>query len=122
LSDIRAGCIGYPGLEAAMKVQVAKWGNSTAVRLPRAIVKQLGLTQGMTLEVSVDGGVVKLAPTQAQTVRELNGMPEPVTLEWIVSEIKRLGPENEPDDGWDWGPDVGSEVIYDDYNPRKQGS
>jgi antitoxin MazE len=120
---------GYPrrvywisGLEAAMKVQVAKWGNSTAVRLPRAIVKQLGLAQGMTLEVSVDGGVVKLAPTQAQTVRELNGMPEPVTLEWIVSEIKRLGPENEPDDGWDWGPDVGSEVIYDDYNPRKQGS
>jgi hypothetical protein len=27
----------------AMKVQVAKWGNSTAVRLPKTIVKQLGL-------------------------------------------------------------------------------
>jgi antitoxin MazE len=26
-----------------MKVQVAKWGNSTAVRLPKAVVKQLGL-------------------------------------------------------------------------------
>lgn len=105
-----------------MKVQVAKWGNSTAVRLPKAVVKQLGLTSGMTLDVTVDGGAVKLVPELAQTVRELNGMPDPVTLEWIVSEIKRLGPENEPDDAWEWGPDVGSEVIYDDYNPRKLGT
>jgi antitoxin MazE len=109
-----------------MKVQVAKWGNSTAVRLPKTIVKQLGLAQGMMLDVSVDDGVVKLvpepAPATGQSVRELNGMPNPVTLEWMVSEIKRLGPENEPDDGWEWGPDVGSEVIYDDYNPRKPGA
>ncbi len=31
-----------------MKVQVAKWGNSTAVRLPKAVVEQLGLKPGMT--------------------------------------------------------------------------
>lgn len=105
-----------------MKVQVAKWGNSTAVRLPKAVVKQLGLTSGMMLDVSVEDGGVRLVPASSQSVHELNGMPDPVTLEWIVSEIKRLGPENEPKDDWDWGPDMGSEVIYDDYNPRKSGS
>lgn len=102
-----------------MKVQVAKWGNSTAVRLPKAVVKQLGLSQGMTLDVSVDGGAVRLEPVAASEVGNLNPMPRPVTLDWIVSEIRRLGPENEPEDDWDWGPDVGSEVIHDDYNPRK---
>lgn len=104
-----------------MKVQVAKWGNSTAVRLPKAVVKQLGLSQGMTLDVSVDGGVVRLAPEAAQTVRELNRMPEPVTLGWMIAEVERLGGlQNAPRDDWDWGPDVGSEVIYDDYNPARK--
>lgn len=101
-----------------MKVQVAKWGNSTAVRLPKAVVKQLGLTSGMMLDVSVDDGVVKLAPEAAAS--EPLPEPYPVTLEWIVSEIRRLGPENAPDEDVDWGPDVGSEVIYDDYNPRRK--
>jgi antitoxin MazE len=94
-----------------MKVQVAKWGNSTAVRLPKAVVKQLGLSQGMTLDVSVDGGVVKLAP-------EVLPEPDPITLEWIVSEMRRLGPENEPETV-DWGPDVGSEIIHDDHKPLR---
>lgn len=102
-----------------MKVQVAKWGNSTAVRLPKAAVERLGLKPGMTVDISVDGGKMTLAPAPVQAVRELNGMPDPVTLEWIVAEIKRLGPENEPKDDWDWGRDMGSEVIHDDYNPRK---
>lgn len=104
-----------------MKVQVSKWGNSTAVRLPKAVVKELGLSQGMTLDVTVDDGAVKLAPVEAADpdASVPNPMPRPVTLDWIVAEIRRLGPENEPDDGWEWGPDVGSEVIYDDYNPRK---
>ena len=100
-----------------MKVQVAKWGNSTAVRLPKAVVKQLGLTSGMTLDVTVDGGAVRLAPAPGTAPTP---EPDPVTLEWMVAEIRRLGPENNPDDDIEWGPDVGSEVIYDDYNPRRE--
>lgn len=103
-----------------MKVQVSKWGNSTAVRLPKTVVKELGLAQGMTLDVTVDDGAVKLVPVESE--RAPLPEPRPVTLDWIVSEIKRLGPENAPDDTVDWGPDVGSEVIYDDYNPRPKKS
>jgi antitoxin MazE len=34
-------------------VQVSKWGNSLAVRLPKALVEKLGLKEGDKVEVSV---------------------------------------------------------------------
>ncbi|MFA6965989.1 AbrB/MazE/SpoVT family DNA-binding domain-containing protein [Bosea sp. (in: a-proteobacteria)] len=106
-----------------MKVQVAKWGNSTAVRLPKAVVKQLGLKPGMTVDVSVEHQTMTLTAHPSQSVRELNGMPNPITIEWMVAEAKRLGGlANAPKDDVDWGPDVGSEVIYDDYNPGPKGT
>lgn len=109
-----------------MKVQVAKWGNSTAVRLPKAVVEQLKLEPGMTVDVSVEQGAIFLtvAPGDDEAVPS-QGRPEPypVTLEWMIEEAKRLGGiKNAPRDDVDWGPDVGSEVIYDDYNPRKRAS
>ena len=72
-----------------MKGPVAKWGNSTAVRLPKAVVKQLGLAPGMTLDVSVDGGAVKLersAVSEGGRKVASIGRPEPfpVTCEWLL--------------------------------------
>jgi antitoxin MazE len=34
-----------------LMVQVAKWGNSLAVRLPKAVVEQLGLKPGDRVEI-----------------------------------------------------------------------
>ncbi len=102
-----------------MKVQVAKWGNSTAVRLPKAVVEQLGLKPGMTVDVRL----VPLEGTGETACPPGRPEPFPVTLEWMIEEARRLGGlENAPRDDVDWGPDVGSEVIYDDYNPRKRAS
>ena len=36
-------------------MQVAKWGNSLAVRLPAAVVEALGIKQGDRIEVQVAG-------------------------------------------------------------------
>ena len=36
-------------------MQVAKWGNSLAVRLPAAVVEVLGLSEGDEIEVHVAG-------------------------------------------------------------------
>ncbi|HEX7953025.1 MAG TPA: AbrB/MazE/SpoVT family DNA-binding domain-containing protein [Burkholderiales bacterium] len=36
-------------------MQVAKWGNSLAVRLPAAVVEVLGLKEGDDLEIDVVG-------------------------------------------------------------------
>jgi len=89
-----------------MKVQLAKWGNSTAVRLPKAVAQELGLRPGTQLDLVVEGREVRLRPVE-KSPREL--------LDEIVAEMRRLGPEHEPEEV-DWGPDRGSEVIDDEYS------
>ena len=39
-------------------MQVAKWGNSLAVRLPRAVVEALDLKEGDSIEIHVAGARV----------------------------------------------------------------
>ena len=90
-----------------MKVQLAKWGNSTAVRLPKAVARELGLEPGTQLDLVVEGREVRLRPIE-KSPWEL--------LQEMIAEAKRLGPENEPE-SVDWGPDRGSEIIDDD-DPR----
>jgi antitoxin MazE len=36
-------------------MQVAKWGNSLAVRLPAAVVEALGLKEGDSIEIVIAG-------------------------------------------------------------------
>jgi antitoxin MazE len=85
------------------RVAVSKWGNSTAIRLPKAVVEELGLKQGEVVEMTVQNGKA--------VIQKPNQLLAP-TLEEIVAEIERLGWENEPETV-DWGPDVGSERFYD---------
>jgi antitoxin MazE len=85
------------------QVQISKWGNSSAIRLPKAVLDELGLKPGQTVELTVKDGRGIIEPSR----------PKNVTLEWILSEMKRLGPENEPE-LVDWGPDRGRERFYDD--------
>jgi len=73
-----------------MRVQISKWGNSTGLRLPKAVVEELGLKPGQEMELTVKGGEARLRPVEKQT---------PVTfyrIEDLVAEMKRLGPQNEP--------------------------
>ena len=90
-----------------MKVQLAKWGNSTAVRLPKAVARELGLEPGAQLDLVVEGREVRLRPIEKSSWELLQEM---------IAEAKRLGQENEPE-SVDWGPDRGSEIIDDD-DPR----
>ncbi len=41
-------------------MQVAKWGNSLAVRLPADLVRELGLKEGDQIDLLKDEGRVKL--------------------------------------------------------------
>ena len=89
-----------------MKVTIAKWGNSTAVRLPKSVSTDLGLVPGMQLDLAIkDGGILLRTPVKSS--KDL--------LRDMVAEMKRLGPENEPETV-DWGPDRGSEIINDAYS------
>lgn len=42
-----------------MDLQIAKWGNSLALRIPSEVVRQLGLREGATVEAqfTVDGSL-----------------------------------------------------------------
>lgn len=51
-------------------MQVSKWGNSLAIRLPAAVVEVLGLKEGDDIEVSV-AGHEKLAVRRSPSNREV---------------------------------------------------
>jgi antitoxin MazE len=92
-----------------MQVRIAKWGNSLAVRLPKAIAEDLGLTEGQPVDVAIDKGAVRLKPSPAQ-----------VRLSDLVAEARRLGPAAQPEIVA-WGRDVGAETIEDAYSkPRRR--
>ena len=90
-----------------MKVTIAKWGNSKAVRLPKAVTDAPGFEEGAQLELTVEKDGFRLR-RPVKTTKDL--------LAEMVAEAKRLGPEYEPETV-DWGPDRGSEII-DDNDPR----
>jgi antitoxin MazE len=87
------------------RVAVSRWGNSTAIRLPRAVVDALGLVPGQTVDIAVENGraVIEASTRQRQLAPSLMEM---------IAEMDRIGWENEPETV-DWGPDVGSERFYD---------
>ncbi len=49
-----------------MHTQVGKWGNSLAVRIPGAYAKDLGLQEGMELQVTVVDGGLLLRPEKKE--------------------------------------------------------
>jgi antitoxin MazE len=57
-----------------VSMQVAKWGNSLAVRLPAAVVEALGLKEGDEIEIHVAGArqfSVARKPGRAELLRRL---------------------------------------------------
>ena len=46
-----------------MKTQVQKWGNSLAVRIPKAFANDLGLAQDSSIELALEDGCLILKPT-----------------------------------------------------------
>ena len=56
-----------------MKASVQKWGNSLAVRIPRAFAVEAGLSQDTPVEITLEDGkvVVARAAEQASLLDEL---------------------------------------------------
>jgi antitoxin MazE len=78
------------------KAQVVKWGNSLAVRIPKAIAEQARLQEGDPILIEAKEGHVEL--------RSAERIP---TLEELVAKIT---PENRHAE-INWGPPVGKEII-----------
>jgi antitoxin MazE len=66
--------IAYLYILEEIVMQVAKWGNSLAIRLPRSVVEVLGLKEGDSIEIHVaDRRVfaIEKAPTSKQLLERL---------------------------------------------------
>ena len=56
-----------------MKTQIQKWGNSLAVRIPKAFAANLGLVQNSSVELALKDGslVVRPSPSPKYQLSEL---------------------------------------------------
>ena len=83
-------------MNATTKTQVAKWGNSLAVRIPKSVVGTARLREGdeVTLAVS-KGGAIVMRPARRK-----------YRLDELVSKITARNRHDETD----WGPQVGKEA------------
>ena len=83
-------------MKAVDKTQLAKWGNSLAVRLPRRVVESARLREGDPLSLSVgkDGAVVMRPRRRVYRLQEL---------------LSGITPKNRHEET-DWGGAVGKEI------------
>ena len=77
------------------RTQLVSWGNSKAVRIPKAVLEQANLHEGDEVEIRVEDGRIAIEPVKAK-----------LTLESLVAGIT---PENRYEEQ-DWGKAVGREV------------
>jgi antitoxin MazE len=69
-------------------MQVSKWGNSLAVRLPKALVDEVGLKEGDQLSVvAVRNGAIEVETREDQRSRTLARM---AARNWTLPESYRF--------------------------------
>jgi antitoxin MazE len=78
------------------KAQIVKWGNSLAVRIPKAIAEEARLEEGDPIVIEALDGRVELRP--AERIPTLEELVAQITPENRHKEIK-------------WGPAVGKEIV-----------
>lgn len=68
-----------------MTSQIQKWGNSLALRIPKAIAQQVGVSHSSEVEISVQEGKIVIAPLPAARY-DLAGLLAQVTPENLHGE------------------------------------
>ena len=76
-------------------MRVTRWGNSLAVRIPKALAEQTDLREGSEVELSVADGALAIRPK-----------PRSYSLEELLEQVT---PENCHDE-IDWGEPQGKEA------------
>jgi len=79
-----------------MHANIARWGNSLAVRIPQPLAREIALNEGTPVELLVEDGRLVLRPERKQP-----------KLDELLAGIT---PENLPDEHFDDGP-VGREAL-----------
>ena len=75
---------------------VKKWGNSLAVRIPNAVVQDLGLTANSSVQFISDGKVATIRPENRKKIN-------------LDELVRAITPQNRHEEV-DWGRPAGKEV------------
>ena len=79
-----------------MQVQIARWGNSLGLRIPKDLAAQAGLRAGARVELAAEGDRIVITPARRRyALRDL--------LQGVTPEAMR--------EAFDWGPDKGREIV-----------
>lgn len=75
-----------------MRVEVQKWGNSAAVRVPAPALKDAGIQVGQSLELRVEGGTLVMEPA-AESLDDLLARMTPQNMHTLQLEGPAVGAE-----------------------------
>jgi len=82
-----------------METHIAKWGNSLGIRLPKALLGELGLADGDSVTLEIKDSILTLKPLKARKRKK----SKRYNLEEM---LKTITPENQHPYMWDneaWG-------------------
>ncbi|MEW6737344.1 MAG: AbrB/MazE/SpoVT family DNA-binding domain-containing protein [Acidobacteriota bacterium] len=70
-----------------MQIQIQKWGNSLALRIPKSFAIESNIEQGSMVEVSLEEGKIVITPTSKPKYK-LNELLSKVTKKNLHKEVK----------------------------------
>ncbi len=82
-----------------MTYKISKWGNSSAIRLPKSILAMTGMKEGTPVEFILKDSGVLLLPKEPKKQRP--------TLDFYLKLAKKKGHHK-----MDWGRRVGKEIFW----------
>ncbi|MCA9822712.1 MAG: AbrB/MazE/SpoVT family DNA-binding domain-containing protein [Dehalococcoidia bacterium] len=80
-----------------MRGKVSRWGNSLAVRIPKAIAEEAGIAENAVVEIRNEDTGIVVEPTRDSDDPTLDELLEGLTPDKVHGEF-------------DWGPPAGKEV------------
>jgi antitoxin MazE len=87
------------------------WGNATGIRLPQKALQAARWQTGQTVSINVRGNSITLIPIKTPRLAVVK-QPLP-RLQDLLKGVTR---DQFTSSELDWGPDVGAEIIDDDYS------
>lgn len=76
-----------------MQAKVQRWGNSLALRLPKAVAEQVGIREGSSIDLEVRSGMLTLRARHQYRLQDLLAQIRPGNRHAEVSFGSRKGRE-----------------------------
>ena len=81
-----------------MMTKIQKWGNSLAVRIPKALAEEAGLEQGKPVDLRYEDGELRIKTRRRKR--------------YDLDEMLASVPDDFEPEEWDTGPPVGNEIWW----------